>query len=247
MSNSQWYDAIENLRPYVFKVLTPQCSGTGFQMLYSKSKKFCGIATAYHVVEHAYEWDELIKINHLDSQNTLVLKASDRVVIPYANEDLAFILFQENNLQLKQSVPQIVPPKKSLKQGVEIGWCGFPSVAPPNELCFFAGYISCCLDNQMSYLVDGVAINGVSGGPAFFRPATGEPIICGVTTAYIPNRATGEALPGVCVVRSIEPYQQMISDLKNLEDAEKKAEEVKKQVVENVAPQSIPSAKEKSK
>jgi len=235
MTNSQWYTPIEKLKPFVYKISTPQVGGTGFQMMYSKSKKFCGIATAYHVIAHAHEWEEPIKITHFNSQKTLILKTPDRVIIPYPDKDLAFILFPKNDLPVNQDVPEIVPPQKTLKQGVEIGWCGFPAIAP-NESCFFAGYISCCLDNQYSYLVDGVAINGVSGGPAFFKSDSGEPVICGVVTAYIPNRATGEVLPGVCVVTSIEPYQNMLAGLKNLEDAGKKAEEVKKQTLSAVVP-----------
>lgn len=95
----------------------------------------------------------------------------------------------------------------AVRQGIQIGWCGFPAVAP-NDLCFFAGHISAHLKDRRSYLVDGVAINGVSGGPAFVRSNSSYPVdVCGVVTAYIPNRATGETLPGVCWVQDVSSYE----------------------------------------
>ncbi len=60
----------------------------------------------------------------------------------------------------------LVPKDKFLKVGNKIGWLGFPAIQGAN-LCFFSGDISAWLQSQMAYLVDGVAINGVSGGPAF--------------------------------------------------------------------------------
>lgn len=232
MSSIQWFNAIEKVRPYTFKILTPHGSGTGFQMSYSKKNSFCGIATAYHVVAHAHEWEETIKIQHFLTKKSLVLKTDDRVIIPFPDRDLAFILFNKKDLPVEETVPEIVPAQTTLKQGVEIGWCGFPAIAP-NDLCFFAGYVSCALQNEPAYLVDGVAINGVSGGAAFFVNAdTQNPVICGVITAYVSNRATGETLPGVSVVASVEPYQQMLKDLQNLEQAGEKAEEVQKKSVE---------------
>ena len=42
--------------------------------------------------------------------------------------------------------------------GSEIGWLGFPSVAP-HDLCFFSGNISARQEYRKAYLVDGVAIN----------------------------------------------------------------------------------------
>jgi len=95
---------------------------------------------------------------------------------------------------------------------------------------FFSGHISCYRENEDDYLVDGNAINGVSGGPAFYVDSkTSETKICGVVTAYIPNRATGEALPGLCVVTSVEPYQEDLKKLRSIDDAKKKAEEEKKE------------------
>ena len=101
---------------------------------------------------------------------------------------------------------------------MEVGWCGFPSIAP-DDLCFFEGHISSYLAKEGSYLVDGVAINGVSGGPAFFPvDKQNEPIVCGVLSGYIPNITEGKSLPGVCYIRSVEAFRSLIKEYKSIDD-----------------------------
>ena len=229
MLDKPWFTKLKSITPYIFKIATPGGSGTGFQLFFN-NRGICGIATAYHVIDHAYEWEEAIRVTHHESQKSKVLKVESRVIWAYPDKDLAFIIFGKEALPIAETPPKLIDPKTTLKQGVEIGWLGFPSVAPPNELCFFAGYTSAYLKQSVSYLVDGVAINGVSGGPAFYSaPGSGEPRICGVVTAYMPNRTYGESLPGLCIVRSVEPYQETLQKLKSLDEAvEKKAEEEEK-------------------
>ena len=67
----------------------------------------------------------------------------------------------------------------------------------PDTLCFFAGTVSARQTNRKAYLIDGVAINGVSGGPVFHSPTPDEVQIIGCVSAYHANRATGETLPGL--------------------------------------------------
>jgi len=124
--------------------------------------------------------------------------------------DLAFILFRNEDMPLKKEALDMIPSEKRLRQGSPIGWCGFPALAP-NELCFFTGHVSAFSDEERSYSIDGVAINGVSGGPAFHLGSSG-PIICGVLSAYIPNRVTGESLPGLCVIRDVTPYRELLQE-----------------------------------
>jgi len=225
-----WYMALNLIKPYVFKISTPRGSGTGFQISYYKNRKLCGIATAYHVIKNAAEWGEPIKIVHYESGKSIMLKENNRVIIPYPKKDLAFIVFNhKEDIPIKLDAPELIGSRIILKQGVQIGWCGFPAVAPEN-LCFFNGYTSCYLEAENYYLVDGVAINGVSGGPAFYIfPRTNQLKICGVISAYIPNRIAGETLPGLCVVTSVESYQETLKNLKSLDEAE---EEVEKQKIE---------------
>ena len=142
-------------------------------------------------------------------------------IIAIPNQDLAFIIFSKSLLNIDITPPQIVEPGVTKSTGLEIGWCGFPGIVP-TELCFFHGFIS---DPYLwGYLVDGVIIHGVSGGPAFYIQ-DGQPRICGVITQYLPNNATGQSLPGLGFIASVEPYQETLSRLRSIEDAENAAEE----------------------
>jgi hypothetical protein len=226
MSEHKWIKSSELIKPFIFKLSTPYGEGTGFQFSYSKSKKLCVVATAYHVVKHAHEWDEPIRLTQYESNKSLLLKSENRQIFSYPNNDLALIVFDDNgDLEINPESPKFAPAGKHLVPGINIAWYGFPAVAP-NELCFFSGHISCYLTKEMAYLVDGVAINGVSGGPAFvIESGTEETKICGVISAYIANRATGEILPGVSYLSAVEPLQQKIQEFKSLDEAKEQAKE----------------------
>jgi len=72
------------------------------------------------------------------------------------------------------------------------------------------------------YFVDGVAINGVSGGPTFqINREDNKVRIIGLVSAYVPNRAAGAQLPGLCVVRDISPIYETIKRLRSWEEAKK--------------------------
>ena len=85
------------------------------------------------------------------------------------------------------------------------------------ELCFFSGRISAWLEQEQSYLVDGVAINGVSGGPAFQVDEDGRPVLLGVVSAYLPNKSLGGTLPGLSVVQHIGHLEKWVTSLRSLE------------------------------
>ena len=63
------------------------------------------------------------------------------------------------------------------------GMHGYPAIEP-YTLCFFAGTVSARLENRNAYLVDGVAINGVSGGPVFHCVDSDQVQIIGCVSAY---------------------------------------------------------------
>lgn len=231
MSNISWHEPLEMIVPFVFKIKTPSSIGTGFQIFYNEKKNFCGIATADHVIAHEDEWEEPIKIIHHQSNQSLLLKKSDRVIWRFPEKDLAFILFHIGDLPIEPKPLSLINKGHTVKQGVEVGWCGFPAVSIEN-LCFFAGYISCPIVSEESYLVDGVAINGVSGGPAFYIDhETKQPKFFGVISAYRANRATGEALPGLCIVRSVDSYQSTLEQIKSIDEARDKEEEEKRKLL----------------
>ena len=231
MAEKSWQECLDQIKPYVYKIFTPQGSGTGFQLSYAHNKQFIGIATALHVIDHAHEWEEPIKLVHHKTGYTQIVREPDRVIFTYPDKDLAFILLNIGNLPANKKDLPMLGEGKRVKQGVHMGWCGFPSVSP-NDLCFFTGHMSSWLKNQKSYLVDGVAINGVSGGPAFYTTSEGLKI-CGVVSAYIPNRATGVVLPGVCLIKNVTPLLDAVDTISTLEEAAEKAKEQEQKQLES--------------
>jgi hypothetical protein len=222
---NNWEDAVANISPSIFQITTHGGTGTGFILTQNGrgDNQVYGLATAYHVIGPAYELQLPIKITHKQTGTSIILKhdASTMAIIPIPDKDLAFIIFSKSLLNVDITPPQIVEPGITKNAGLEIGWCGFPGIVP-TELCFFHGFIS--NPYLWGYLVDGVIIHGVSGGPAFYMQG-GQPRICGVITQYLPNYATGQSLPGLGFISSVEPYQQTLSQLRSVDDAERAAEE----------------------
>lgn len=60
--------------------------------------------------------------------------------------------------------------------------------------------------------------HGTARGPAFQLTNSG-PRLMGVLSAYIPNRATGEDLPGLSVARDISHFHELLKDFKSVEEA----------------------------
>jgi hypothetical protein len=112
--------------------------------------------------------------------------------------------------------------------GAEVGWLGFPAVAP-YSLCFFSGNISARQEWRHAYLIDGVAINGVSGGPVMYSTEAEGVQIVGSISAYVSNRATGEALPGLAIARDVSYLHDSISNIKSLDEANIQKQERKAQ------------------
>lgn len=220
MAETTWHDAVELLTPYIVRIWAPQGSGTGFIISNSRSTPLCAVATAGHVIAHAHYREELVRIEHQASGNTILLRHHQRAINLQPESDTAAITFERGDLTLSTGNFPLTPKESYFKPGVEIGWLGYPAI-PRASLCFFSGRISAWVQDDLGYLVDGVAINGVSGGPAFIR----DQIVVGVVSAYIPNRATGEPLPGLAVVRGVEQFHQLAESFRTLDEA--KAEETK--------------------
>src|SRR5881409_2815804 len=161
-----WQDAIDWIRPHVFKISTPGGFGTGFLISHSKDRQLCGIATAAHVIAHANYWEQPIRLEHHTSGNLAIVRQPERAVCADPARDTAVILCASGAFQLpEQSVP-LIGEDRYLRLGNEVGWVGFPAISD-RHLCFFSGKASCWIQEEHAYLVDGVAINGVSGGPTF--------------------------------------------------------------------------------
>lgn len=217
MPETPWHDVVDLLTPYVVRIWTPQGSGTGFFVSSSKSTPLCAVATADHVISHAHYWEEPIRIEHLASGKTLLLRHADRAINTQPQTDTAALIFERKDLVPPTDGLPLTPKDKHFKPGVEIGWLGYPAI-PRASLCFFSGHISAWVEAEDAYLVDGVAINGVSGGPAFIT----ERMLVGVVSAYIPNRATGEPLPGLAVVRGVNQYHELAQSFVTLDQAKAK-------------------------
>jgi hypothetical protein len=221
MADMEWYHAIELVRPHVVRILTPQGSGTGFLFSRSANGTVCGIATAAHVVDHAHYWEQPIRVQHEASGTVALLRPNERAILLDESHDTAAIAINSSALSLPDEPLSMIPGGRYLRVGNALGWLGFPAISSAN-LCFFSGRVSAWLQSTGAYLVDGVAINGVSGGPAFAILGD-EMFIMGVVSAYIPNRATGETLPGLGIVRDVVQLQDLIEPIRSLDEA--KAEE----------------------
>lgn len=218
----EWQDAIERIKPHVVKIETPQGWGTGFLLSYSKIGNLCAVATAAHVISKAYNWEQPIKVTHYESGQAVMLRQADRAIFLDEDKDTAAIVFIKRDIPFPEETLPLRPEGRILKIGNEIGWIGFPVIAPRN-LCFFSGRASSWMEKENAYLVDGVAINGVSGGPSFFIGRK-QMSVMGVVSAYVANRATGETLPGLCVVADVAQLLEIVKRLNSLEQAKEEEE-----------------------
>jgi len=115
----------------------------------------------------------------------------------------------------------MLPSNSLLRRGADIAWLGFPGVFEP-ELCFFHGFISGFKADPPRYLVDGNAMRGVSGGPAFDNRAH----LIGLVSAYTCDEQEGDEqegqpiLPGVLLVvpiNLIRRYAEAMLEAKLIE------------------------------
>lgn len=220
-----WHAAVAEIAPYVVKIETPSGHGSGFLCLYNEERTFCGIATAYHVVRHADYWQQPIRISHELSDEPVFVPEGNRVIFTDAQNDSAVIFFPPGKLKFPKDLMPLLPLKTLVKIGVEVAWLGYPSVSP-HTMCFFSGNISArpTRAGETAYFIDGVAINGVSGGPVFHLHE-GHPRIIGTISAYYANVATGETLPGLSFAQGVTYFHDTIATIRNLDEARKKQQE----------------------
>ena len=213
----EWHDCIEAISPHIVHLSTPRGSGTGWLVSVSTTTDICALATAAHVVDHAHYWEEPIRIFHPHSGVSILVRAAERAIHLDNSIDSAAIVIHRGDLPLPTSTLPLIQSGYFIKPGVEIGWMGYPAMHQSNA-CFFSGRISHYDEPRKRYLVDGVAINGVSGGPTF-RPLPDGPELIGIVSAYIANRATGETLPGLAVIQDASQFYDIAERFKNLDEA----------------------------
>ncbi|NQU73493.1 MAG: trypsin-like peptidase domain-containing protein [Candidatus Omnitrophica bacterium] len=221
-----WDRIVEKIKSYLVKIETPTGSGTGFLCLYNDSKEWCGIATAWHVVQYADEWQQPIKIIHEKSPDPIFLKEHDRVIFSDWKTDSAIIFFPTpKKSDMPKKLLPLRPLNKVLDIGAEVGWLGFPYLEP--SICFFSGCISARREDRKAYLIDGVSINGVSGGPVFYSTETEGTEIIGIISAYVANRATGATLPGLSIAQDVSHLHDIAQTIKSWDEAKKKKQQLK--------------------
>lgn len=216
-----WYTIVESIKPHIVRISTPRGFGTGFLLgRSSPAGKFVGIATAAHVINEAHMWHEPIRIEHIASGQEIFLEHNKRGIRVDQNTDAAAIAFESSLLnKLPQTVMPLLPKDKTLKIGNEVAWLGFP-VNGMGNLCFFAGRVSSVLEKLQAYLLDGVIINGVSGGPVIASFYDGSYNFFGVVSAYRPNMNAGGALPGLGVATSAANFHAALEEISALKEFE---------------------------
>ncbi len=175
---------------------------------------------AAHVVSSADEWKQPIKLTH--GTNQIYLDDPARVIFMSWETDSAVILFK-NDLSLPQHPIPLFPATRDMFIGSEIGWLGFPAIAR-NAACFFSGNISAIEHApKKAYLIDGVAINGVSGGPVvYFDHDDLELKVIGIISAYRANRSTGDTLPGLSIAQDVSHFHGVIKHIETVDEARRK-------------------------
>lgn len=226
----EWEQVVNEVSKYIVRIETPNGYGTGFVCLYNEDKSICGIATALHVVEHSSQWEQPIRIFHDESNKHRLLKEEDRMIFRDYETDSAVIVFQtgEDDIPLPTDLIQLHETGSPISIGVKVGWLGFPQIQS-YTLCFFSGNISAWLDFRKAYLIDGVSINGVSGGPVLYVTQDEKVEIVGIISAYRANRALGEALPGLSIAQDVSHFHNVVARVRSFDEAKKKQVEETKQ------------------
>jgi len=219
-----WSECHRRMLPYVFEIETPSGSGTGVFFAYTQEETLIAIATAAHVVEHAEDWKQPIRLRQHISGKTRFLEDAKRVILLDRRRDSASIIFANDGFNLPSRTLPMIEKGTYTDIGIEVGWTGYPAIASP-QLCLFTGRISAIVRDEDSYLIDGVAIHGVSGGPVFACLADDRPQLLGTISAYMPNRIRGEVFPGLLRSQGVGAFHEAIATLTSIEDAREKKEQ----------------------
>ena len=180
--------------------------GTGFLIGGTSAAKT--VATARHVVDAVM--GRPARVCHYPSGKYVRIGKEGpgvrdvRVVKPSSPLDVALLLFFAP--EFPQPAVPIVERPSDVRVGTEVGWLGYPSRLP-ETLCFFSGRISAALPNSGSFVIDGVGMPGVSGGPVFCETAAGLRLVGSVSAYAYDVRKTGptteHSLPGLAVANDV--------------------------------------------
>lgn len=209
-----WPELIPRLEPLIYQVRAGDSLGTAFVIAVTGKDdggRHTMLVTAWHVVQDVVQTNEALDLVRADG--VLVSTLGDGPIAIYQvgppECDTALILVSTGEPLVSPDVLLPMPLETMLPRGEGLGWLGFPGLVYP-ELCFFRGVVSGYQEMPPIYLVDGVAINGVSGGPAFDR--TG--LLVGLVSAYVPNQVDhGTTLPGLMIVTPLNLVRLWMQDI----------------------------------
>ena len=230
MPERTWREAVEAIEPSVIRVLTPYGSGSGFLAARSREGNLVGIATAARVIAAAHFSQQTIRLQYGGSTNKLPLSPADRAVLLDPGQDTAVIVAPGSTVPLPDLALPIAPGQAPLKPGTDIAWMGYPSI-PDSGLCCFGGEVTGWI--RGCYLVSGIPISGMVGGPAFYLGAAG-PVLLGVMTLYAASGVTEASVAGLSAVRVISAWHDLVDQLRSLDEA--KAQEARPGQLEQTPP-----------
>lgn len=224
MNKFGWADDMAIVKDYVVKIETPEGCGSGFLInsrTSSNRKREFVIATAFHVIEHALAWHEPIRIANMAANRCYAPDAYDFTVMQ--EQDLALVAIEAcDDFKFPTRHLNTLDVRDDLPPGLPVAWCGFPNIVDRN-ICFFSGHLSSPVDESGDYFVDGSVLHGVSGAPAFIH-FNNTVILIGVMAAHLSDRADGEVMPGLSLMRSVRPFSKHFLDTNK-----KRAERVRKE------------------
>ena len=212
----------------IIRIETETGSGTGF--VYRNRDGLALIATAAHVINQADIDGTPITLSNDRNLAPISLLKSERVIsknFSPSTGDAAIISIKPQILGKfpKDELP-ILGWQQIIATGERIGWVGFPTTHF-DTLCFFSGHISARLNGtRAAYLVDGSAICGVSGGPAFrldHQHSGGGVYIIGIISQFYPFQTPRtptdkrqDSYPGLMQVESFDQVKGLVAEIDRL-------------------------------
>jgi hypothetical protein len=209
-----WTDVISRIEPLVFRI---HAGGTGFVVGLTKRDggRHAMLATALHVVEDVLGNDLPLDIVGQEGTALSKVTAGPTHIYPVGPSECDTALIEVHTTQplITPDALLPIPLETMLPRGADVGLLGYPGLVLP-ELCFFRGVISGYQEQPPLYLVDGVSINGVSGGPAF----TPSGLLVGLVSAYVPNQiSAGTTLPGLMIVTPLNLIRLWMTEMMGAE------------------------------
>ena len=211
-----WHEVVDRITPITFRVYTGNTAGTAFIVSWkgNDAQQSAILATAWHVIEEAASKPIDVQIVSSDRRKIFDTRVDEMRVqqIGSSAHDTGLILLRSKKpIIAPGQLAPILDFRSMIARGTEVGWLGFPGFVEP-ELCFFHGHVSGFINKPPLYLIDGVAINGVSGGPVFDERCH----LTGLVSAYLPNRVSKQTtLPGLAALVPINAIHYFLQHTMN--------------------------------